>query len=701
VSGLAALALVLVVSLSVVSRASALTPGVTWVQTTPPQNTPITLLEAITCSSHGNCVAVGEASTDASGNGLLPAVAIESNSVWSAPVITALPAGAQDGQLTGVSCTTATACVAVGFYENASTANVPLILPITVSGSMATLGTESSPALPTTPDPDPATDETSGDQQASFNGVSCTATACTAVGDYIPQKDSNQAPMTATGTPGGTWTTSEVSQLPTGGSIGSGASLQAVSCPTGGPCEAVGYYVKTADSNSYPWAIQLDGLPGVAVSLPSDFSAEPATPLPGYAGFVFDPTLDSISCPSAGACVAAGTYPASSVGVGVAVPISLGSPGTPIELTSSTSPLGTDVTGISCIDTQDCQVIAVGRTSASTTLVENASETAGVWSSFAMLPSPSPASIPLGISCQTLELCVSPVGVANVAPGGGEGPPSLAFETSAGTVATSNPPLPGATVGQPYSAQLTASGGTGQFTWSITGALPAGLSLDPVTGIISGTPTGSGQTAFTATVADSGPPAQTATETDSITVTAPPSAPAPAAPAPTVTPPAPAPVVTAPTPTAKSLVRISSLKVSGTTLTVGLLCTGTTQCSGLLKLIGVEHLKGKTATAVTALLSGEKKVVKTTTKTLTFVSKRYSIKAGHIETLKLTLTGQGLKLLKQFKKMGAQVTVTPTGAKKASPTKNVSLKAPVVKKKVTKTKPKTTAKPTATSKTKN
>lgn len=50
--------------------------------------------------------------------------------------------------------------------------------------------------------------------------------------------------------------------------------------------------------------------------------------------------------------------------------------------------------------------------------------------------------------------------------------------------------LPVFVVGRAYSATLAASGGTAPYTWSITkGALPAGLSLNPSTGVISGTAT--------------------------------------------------------------------------------------------------------------------------------------------------------------------------------------------------------------------
>lgn len=49
--------------------------------------------------------------------------------------------------------------------------------------------------------------------------------------------------------------------------------------------------------------------------------------------------------------------------------------------------------------------------------------------------------------------------------------------------------FPNATQGEPYEAQLFALSGTAPYTYSIiSGNLPAGLSLNPNTGLISGTP---------------------------------------------------------------------------------------------------------------------------------------------------------------------------------------------------------------------
>jgi large repetitive protein len=64
--------------------------------------------------------------------------------------------------------------------------------------------------------------------------------------------------------------------------------------------------------------------------------------------------------------------------------------------------------------------------------------------------------------------------------------------------------LPNAVQGVAYSQVLTVSGGIASYQFTIgAGALPAGLSLDPVRGLISGTPTGSGTVNFAVTVTDS------------------------------------------------------------------------------------------------------------------------------------------------------------------------------------------------------
>ena len=67
------------------------------------------------------------------------------------------------------------------------------------------------------------------------------------------------------------------------------------------------------------------------------------------------------------------------------------------------------------------------------------------------------------------------------------------------SLAIAGTPSSFATVGQPYSAQFTATGGAGTKIFSLaTGQMPAGLTFDAATGLISGTPTAKG---FTPTIA--------------------------------------------------------------------------------------------------------------------------------------------------------------------------------------------------------
>ncbi len=75
-------------------------------------------------------------------------------------------------------------------------------------------------------------------------------------------------------------------------------------------------------------------------------------------------------------------------------------------------------------------------------------------------------------------------------------------------------------VGTGYAETLTATGGTTPYTWAVaSGTLPAGLALNSLTGLISGTPTAAANAAVVAfKVTDSGSPAQTASTSLTCTI---------------------------------------------------------------------------------------------------------------------------------------------------------------------------------------
>ena len=82
--------------------------------------------------------------------------------------------------------------------------------------------------------------------------------------------------------------------------------------------------------------------------------------------------------------------------------------------------------------------------------------------------------------------------------------------------------LPAGTEGTPYSQNITSTGGITPFTYQyIFGSLPPGLSvstINPTTGLVSGTPTTSGTFTFTISATDSSVPSQGYSEALTITV---------------------------------------------------------------------------------------------------------------------------------------------------------------------------------------
>ncbi len=177
------------------------------------------------------------------------------------------PAGATASSLNGVSCALATACLAVGSYQNGA-------------GTTVTLAERWNGirwSLRATPNPAGAT-------ASSLNGVSCAlATACLAVGSY--QNRSGTTVPLAERWNGTRW----LLQNPP--ATGDYSVLGAVSCTSSTACIAVG-----GSSNSSGHDLLAERWNGVSWSIQ-------ATPNPPGTN---DSSFNAVSCTSSTACTAVG-----------------------------------------------------------------------------------------------------------------------------------------------------------------------------------------------------------------------------------------------------------------------------------------------------------------------------------------------------------------------------------------------------------
>ena len=196
--------------------------GKTWsLQSVPfPLGVTGSQLAGISCKSATNCVAVGSSTTsDNQCSECGPTVAqadFLNGSTWTVEP-TPNPSGASDTNLLGVSCATTTACVAVGIYGTTTSA-----------GGLAEFWNGSSWSLQQFATPPSAL-------AALGDSVSCTtATACTAVGEAV-DPSGNDSPL-AESWNGKIWS-AQSTPSPAGAS---GAELPGVSCVSATVCSAVG-----------------------------------------------------------------------------------------------------------------------------------------------------------------------------------------------------------------------------------------------------------------------------------------------------------------------------------------------------------------------------------------------------------------------------------------------------------------------------
>ncbi len=242
------------------------------------------VLGSVSCTSAGNCSAVGDY-TDGLGNnqGLL---LTETSGSWSAAeAVPPTPAASNPSvTLYSVSCVSAGNCTAVGDYEDGSSHFQAMRLTET-SGTWATGVKLAAPSGAAT------------DPEAYLQSVSCTATgSCSADGGYNDSSGDTQG-MVVTET-SGTWGSAAKAILPAGTAGNPEVSMGSVSCSSAGNCAAVGNYSDSAGHGQGAFFSQTSGhwATGVKALLPTGVGTDPKA------------VLDRVSCTTAIDCTAVGRY---------------------------------------------------------------------------------------------------------------------------------------------------------------------------------------------------------------------------------------------------------------------------------------------------------------------------------------------------------------------------------------------------------
>jgi hypothetical protein len=247
-------------------------------------------LASVSCGSAGNCAAVGSY-TDGSGHGQAFVVS-ETNGKWhraiEVPGSGILNAGGA-AKATSVSCASAGSCAAAGSYTDGSGHGQAFVvsqtngtwgkaIKVPGTGGLNKLGTSITPDL-----------------------VSCASAGnCATVGPYTD--GSGRFQVFVVSQTNGTW--AKAIRMPFSGILNWGGSAQvtSVSCATAGNCAAGGSY-RDRSGHYQAFVVSLtNGMWGTAIEVPGSEALNVGGPAGGFA------SVGSVSCASAGNCVAGGSY---------------------------------------------------------------------------------------------------------------------------------------------------------------------------------------------------------------------------------------------------------------------------------------------------------------------------------------------------------------------------------------------------------
>lgn len=385
------------------SQAAASAPPTWSIVPSPNSTTSLNVLTGVSCTTASFCMAVGYTAGDATlaeaWNGSAWTVSPSANAV-----------GAQD-VLNGVSCVGASFCMGVGFVIGA--------------GPLGEVWNGSSWML--TSSPVAGAPNTNG----SFRSVSCVSTTfCMAVGDGFGSDSLAEIWN------GVTWRLASET-------VGSPNGLNAVSCVTTGFCIAVGFETPGGVGS----LTLIEQWNGIAWGIASSVNTGPASDLDNLMG---------VSCTSTSSCLAAGQSSAAGVaGLSEAwdgatwklVPI----PGSAITGGSSA------LFGLSCATPAFCESVGNATATAPPFSMLADEWNGSIWSSTATTPTgPLDVDTAMGVSCLSTGFCMA---VGDYAPGQGSNVLTLIEERQG-----SAPPAEGnyAALGDSFSAGF----GDGAYGWN-------------------------------------------------------------------------------------------------------------------------------------------------------------------------------------------------------------------------------------------
>jgi hypothetical protein len=336
----------------------------TWVVTPSPNSSnPNNGLGEVSCASSTSCMAVGEDSYSET------EPASELIEAWNGTTWTIVPSPnpGVDRDLTAVSCSSPTSCVAVGYY-------------FAGGGSLTLVESWNGVAWTVAPSPSPG-DPQSSPISSELNGVSCTSsTNCVAVGYIWGNLFTTETLIESWN--GRTWS---VNPSPNSGAASN--ALNGVSCVSTDDCVAVGY-IGDPSASHQTLIESWNGSSWMVIPSPSPGSA----------------VLGTVSCTGANYCVAVGNL---QVGINF-VPLIESWNGSSWTVTPNPSQDSGLLEGVSCAGRGNC--VAVGSSPydvgvASETLVESLNG-----SNWVVTPSPNPGAQGNGlggVSCASSLACVA------------------------------------------------------------------------------------------------------------------------------------------------------------------------------------------------------------------------------------------------------------------------------------------------------